>query len=120
LVKDLSELLGWADIVSLHCQPEPDGSPVLGQQEFAWMKDDVVLVNTARGSLVDEEALYSALLDKPKRFAALDVFAVEPYQGKLALLPNVIATPHVASATLESRAQMELESVVNCLKGLQS
>ena len=71
------------------------------------MKPGSRLVNTARGHLVDEAALYDALRSGHLAGAALDVFETEPYTGPLARLPQVLCTPHVATLTKASRAAME-------------
>jgi D-3-phosphoglycerate dehydrogenase len=76
------------------------------------------LINTSRGSLVDESALYAALADGHLAGAALDVFQREPYHGPLTGLANVILTPHIASYTAEARAAMEREAVAHLIGGL--
>jgi len=75
---------------------------------IAMMKDGAILLNTARGPLVDEQALYDALSDRKLRFAALDVAAVEPLPADSLLLsaPNCILTPHMAWAPVESRQRI--------------
>lgn len=80
------------------------------------MKDGAILINTARGALVDYDALYDAL-EAGKLFAAgIDVFEEEPYSGKLTDLDNVILTSHMGSYTFESRVEMEIEAIKNLLK----
>lgn len=107
-LRDLPSLLRDADVVSLHAgRPAAEGA-VLGGRELALMKPGSVLVNTARGFLVDEAALEEALRSGRLAGAALDVFHEEPYAGPLAGLPNVLCTPHVATLTRSSRARMEL------------
>ncbi len=103
----LDEVLARADLVSLHAAGWPEKGPLLGPREFSMMKPGSRLVNTARGFLVDEVALESALRTGRLSAAALDVFEEEPYTGSLGQLPNVLATPHVATLTRASRAQME-------------
>ena len=76
-------------------------------------------MNTSRGNLIDEEALYSALRAKHLAGAALDVYAQEPYQGALRELDEALLTSHIGSFTRETRAVMELESVHNLIKGLK-
>ena len=114
----LNALLTWAHIITLHCNPPEDGSPLFGQDQLAMLKNDAVLVNTARGSLIDEDALCEALLAKPDMTAALDVYRDEPYNGRLREFPNVIMTPHIASAARETRELMDMEAALNCLDGL--
>lgn len=112
------EILSWADIVSLHCS-YLQGQKVITEKELKSMKRDALIVNTSRGALIDEEALYRALKQGVIGGAALDVYSEEPYCGKLRELTNVILTPHVASASKESRMAMEQEAVDNLMKGLQ-
>ncbi len=117
---ELPFLLAQSDLVSIHAGRRPDEGPLIGRSELAMMKRGGYLVNTARGFLVDEAALAEALEAGRLAGAALDVFAVEPYAGPLARLPNVLCTPHVASLTRASRAAMELRSarqIVECFTG---
>jgi D-3-phosphoglycerate dehydrogenase len=83
------------------------------------MKRGAILINTARGQMVDETALYNALKDGHLDGAALDVFPEEPYKGKLCELDNIILTPHVATLTKESRIQMEVEATLNLINFLK-
>lgn len=98
------DLLRTADIVSLHCELNAETATLIGRTALAVMKQDALLVNTARGGLVDEQALLDALDRGALRGAALDVFAVEPPHRPHRLLshPRVLATPHVAAFTHES------------------
>lgn len=109
----LSYLLSHSDIISLHSPPLPDGAPILGENEFSLIKHGAILINTARGSLIDEQALIQALDRGTIRAAGLDVTVTEPYQGPLLRYPQVIITPHVASNTEESRKEMETEAIEN-------
>ena len=111
--RDLESLLRESDLVSLHAARQPEEGPLIGEREFGWMKGGSFLVNTARGSLVDEGALLQALQAGRLAGAALDVFESEPYQGPLARLPLVILTPHVSTLTRASRAAMELRCAQN-------
>ena len=116
--RDLPSLLAEADLVSLHVNRPKDAGVLMGRQEFAAMKSGSRLVNTARGYLVDEAALFDALQSGHLAAAALDVFLDEPYSGRLATLPHVLCTPHVASLTRASRAAMEwrcAQNAVDCL-----
>lgn len=90
----LEEAIRQADIITLHC---PLTEHNAGMIDPSWLKEDVILVNTARAQLVDENDLYEFLKNNPKATAAFDVFWEEPYKGKILELDNFIATPHVAS-----------------------
>jgi phosphoglycerate dehydrogenase-like enzyme len=91
----LDELLARSDFVSLHVPLTESTRNLIGAREFDLMRPGVVLVNTARGAVVDEHALYDALLDGRVGAAALDVFSVEPPVGNPLLdLPTVIVSPH--------------------------
>ena len=110
----LPDLLAASDIVSLHCPAMPGNRPLLSAAEFARMKPGAILVNAARGSLVDESALLDALDKGIVAAAGLDVFAREPHpNGVLVQHPSVIATPHMASATMETRNDMALLALDN-------
>ena len=99
-----------ADVISLHL-PKVAGTPsAIGPEQFAQMKRGVFLVNCARGGVVDETALLSALESGRVAGAALDVFELEPPKElKLVGHPRVIATPHVGASTLEAQARVGLE-----------
>lgn len=114
----LDDLLARADVVSLHA---PGGErPLIGERELALMRDDALLLNTARGSLVDEAALAAALRDGRLGGAGLDVFAEEPPEGsELLALDRVVATPHVGGRTTEAQRRMGELCVRNCLAGLR-
>ncbi|HUG65407.1 MAG TPA: D-glycerate dehydrogenase [Gaiellaceae bacterium] len=104
---DLVELLGDADVVTLHCPLTPQTRHLVDGRAFSAMKSTAVLVNTARGAVVDEEALLRALADGVIAGAALDVFEHEPaVPHELASMENVVVTPHIASATREARLAM--------------
>ncbi len=107
---DLPTLLAAADVVSLHASRRPEDGPLIGRHELSAMKQGGRLINTARGYLVDEQALEEALTLGHLAGAALDVFAEEPYTGPLGRLPQVLATPHVSTLTAASRAAMELRA----------
>ncbi len=113
----MEELLEQADIITIHL----DGSEcILGTKEFEKCKDGVIVVNTARGGLVDERVLLSTLGSGKVACACLDVFEKEPYDGPLAELENVIMTPHIGSYAKEARAEMEEMAVKNLLRGLET
>ncbi len=110
----LDELLAQADVFSLHV-PKTQGA-LLGPAEFAKMKKGVVLVNAARGGVVDEAALLEALNNGTVKAAALDVYAKEPPEDwTLVDHPNVTAAPHIASQAEEGQKRAGLE-VVRLLK----
>ena len=113
-----SELLKWADIISVHTSMCNDGDYIIGKSELDIMNKSSYLVNTSRGRYIDEQALYDALVAGKISGAALDVFSEEPYFGKLCELDNVIVTPHISSSAKEGRVKMEMESVINVLDGL--
>lgn len=115
-LRTLDSLLTECDLVTLHADSAPAAAPLLGRRELGLMKRDAFLVNTSRGTLIDEAALHEALSDGRLGGAALDVFAEEPYSGPLASLPNVLPTPHVATLTRSSRAAMELGAARNVMR----
>ena len=101
---DLDRLISGADILSLHCPASPETHHVLDAGRIAAMKPGAFLVNTARGDLVDEEALIAALAEGRLGGAGLDVYSHEPrVDPRLLALPNVVAMPHLGSATFEGR-----------------
>jgi glyoxylate reductase len=113
--RELDELLGEADAVSLHVPLTPETRGMLNAERLALLRDGACLINTARGQLVDEEALVRELVSG-RIEAGLDVFAHEPeVPRELLALPNVVLTPHVGSATAETRAAMTRVLVDNLL-----
>jgi D-3-phosphoglycerate dehydrogenase len=112
---DLDELLAQSDILSLHLPLNEQTKHIIGDTEFAKMKDGVILVNASRGGTVDEKALYAALESGKVRAAGVDVFEKEPPEEySLIDHPNVIATPHIGAAAKEGqkRAGFEVVSIV--------
>ena len=114
-IVSVDELIRLSDVLTLHLSLDKNNPFRLGREEIRRMKKGSVLINTARGQIIDEMALYGALRDKHLDGAALDVFPEEPYTGKLCELDNVVLTPHIATLTKESRAQMELEATLNLI-----
>src|SRR5437879_2722308 len=111
----LDELLERADVVSLHVPLTPDTRGLLSRDRLALLQDGATLINTARGAIVDEEALIDELVSG-RISAGLDVFTNEPrVPERLLGLPNVVLTPHIASATVETRAAMTRVLVENVL-----
>lgn len=111
----LETLLKEADIVSLHASGKAGDPVLIGRDELAVMKRGAILVNLARGSMVDEGALVKALISGRIAGAGLDVFEKEPYDGPLCDFEEVILTPHSATLAVETRAAMELRCVENAL-----
>lgn len=103
----LSSLLAEADIVSLHCPLTDKTKNLIGKEELDLMKSSAILINTARGALIDSQALYTALTEKKIAAAAIDVLPQEPPTDGNVLLnykeKNLIVTPHIAWATVEAR-----------------
>jgi glyoxylate reductase len=111
----LDELLATSDVVSLHVPLTPETRGLLSRERLALLQDGATLVNTARGAIVDEDALVEELV-AGRISAGLDVFADEPrVPERLLGLSNVVLTPHIASATVETRAAMTRVLVDNVL-----
>ena len=115
---DLGGLLAAADVVTLHCPLTPETRHLIDPDALAAMKPTAVLVNTARGPVVDESALVDALRRRELAGAALDVFEHEPVvPDELLALENVVLTPHIASATSATRHAMGM-LVVSALRAV--
>ncbi|MCP5292612.1 MAG: phosphoglycerate dehydrogenase [Nitrosomonas sp.] len=117
-LQPLTQLLETADIISLHTPYNPELHHLIDAQAIARMKPGALLINAARGGLIDEEALKAALDNGQLSAAALDAFEQEPYQGPLLQCSNLILSSHVGSLARESRQRMELEAAENLLHGL--
>ena len=101
---DLNKILKDADIVSFHCKPNLDGSPIISAKEIAIMKNNVLIINTARGNLVSEIDLNHAIKNNTIGGVALDVFEEEPAKNNILFgLENVLLTPHIAASTAEAQ-----------------
>jgi D-3-phosphoglycerate dehydrogenase len=114
----LDELLSQADIVTLHLPHTPDSHHLLDRKKLRLLKKDAILINAARGGLVDERALCEALQAGQLAGAALDTFEEEPYRGPLRELNNVLLTAHIGSYAREARVMMEQQAWENLLAGL--
>lgn len=112
----MDNLIRRADIVSLHVPLTPETRGMIGQTRLEQMKKGVILVNTARGELIDEEALYNSLVSRHVRCVGLDVLNTEPAHGDnpLFILPNVIVTPHVSWLTSETIERSLAVAIENC------
>ena len=114
----LEKLLAEANVISLHLPYGTDTHHLLDAKMFARMKPDTIIINAARGGLIDETALDEALISGHLGMAALDVFEQEPYHGPLIENDKVILTSHIGSLARESRKRMEIEAAENLLEGL--
>jgi glyoxylate reductase len=117
----LDELLARADVVSVHCALTPATRGLIGARALALMKPSAILVNTARGPIVDQAALVEALRDGRIAAAGLDVFETEPLQpdNPLLGLDNCVAVPHIGSATVATRGRMAAMAADNILAALR-
>jgi (S)-sulfolactate dehydrogenase len=120
---ELDGVLANADVISIHLPLTPETKGLIGKKAFATMKPDAVLVNAARGGVMDEEALVEALKNGKLGGAAIDVFAEEPLRAGAKLFadtPNLILTPHIAGNTVESNGRVSglvAERVIAALEG---
>ena len=115
----LEELLGWADIVSIHCPLTPATKGLIGEKELSMMKPSSVIINVARGGIIDETALANALNNKTIAGAGLDVFSREPLHSSplysLADNYSLVASPHTAWAADEARKVL-IEKIAENIK----
>ncbi len=120
---DLDALLANSDVVSIHLPLTPETKGLIGKHALARMKPDAILINAARGGIMDETALVEALKAGKLGGAAIDVFAEEPLRGAgklFADVPNLILTPHIAGNTVESNGRVSglvAERVMAALEG---
>ncbi|NWK06105.1 D-2-hydroxyacid dehydrogenase [Marine Group I thaumarchaeote] len=119
---DLDTLLSSADYVSFHVPLLDSTRHMINAEKLKMMKNTARIINTARGGVIDEEALYNSLKEGSLAGAALDVFEVEPATGnKLITLPNFIATPHMGAQTKEAQllaANIIAEKIIQILRGV--
>ena len=100
----IDEIIKDSDIISFHCKPNKDGGPIINKNHLSLMKKNCIIINTARGNLVDENDLKNALEKKEIKGAALDVFKNEPLEESgFYNLDNIILTPHIAASTDEAQ-----------------
>lgn len=112
---DLKTALEKADVISIHASGKEE---ILTPETFEWMRDGVVILNCARGNLINEDALYNALKSGKVSDYWGDVFWQEPYEGKLLECENAILTPHISTYNSLCRESMETEAVKNILRDL--
>lgn len=112
----LEKLLKESDIVSVHVPLLPATRHLIGKRELSQMKETAILINTARGPVVDEKALIWAIKSKKIAGCGLDVFENEPHvPHELTTSGNIVLTPHIASATYETRDLMAKLAAVNII-----
>ena len=111
----LPELLAQSDVVSLHCPQTAENARMIDAGALAQMKDGAILINTARGGLLDEQAVADALRSGKLLAAGMDVVSAEPIRADNPLLtaPNCFLTPHIAWAPLETRRRLQAISAEN-------
>ena len=118
---ELDELLGTANVVTLHVPLAPATRGLIGARELSMMRRDAILINTSRGGVVDELALVAALREKRLLGAGIDVFAREPPDGSPLLeLPNVVLSPHIAGISIcseQTMLEMATASILDVMAG---
>ena len=124
-VSDLKAILPKVDFVSIHCPRSPETINMFNAETLGLMKPDAFLVNTARGGIINEDALHHALTAGKLRGAGLDVLDSEPPDpsNKLLALENVIFSPHMAGVTKEASdrmAQTAIENILSVFDGRQN
>lgn len=111
---DLPSVLQQSDFITLHTPLTPETRHLIGKQELAQMKKTAILINTARGAVIDEAALTESLMKREIAGAALDVFEYEPrITEQLYRLDNVVLTPHIGTGTIDARIAMGQEAIDN-------
>ena len=119
--RDLRDIVQKADVVSLHCPPAPDGIPLIGDDILNSTLPGLILINTARAELVNDDAVLRALASEQLSFYALDTFRTEPPPlSELLLHPRVIATPHIGGLTTQSMDRTLRKSVKNIVEVLNT
>ena len=116
----LDELLTQSDFISIHAPLTPQTQHLIGKAQFALMKPTAILINTARGAIIDEKELVTALRERGIAGAGLDVYEHEPLMADgLADLPNVVLAPHIGSASIETRTNMAIMTANNAIAVIQ-
>jgi len=120
-VPSLAELLSRSDFISLHVPLSEENQHLIGPAEFSMMKPTAILINTSRGSVVDQKALYKALKSGKIWAAAIDVTEVEPISpdDPLLTLENIVIAPHIGSASIATRTKMATMAAANLIAGLR-
>jgi len=116
----LADMLPQADFITLHVPLTPKTRHMISSKEFKLMKPGVRIIDCSRGGVIDQEALYNALVTGKVAGAALDVFEEEPPKdNKLLVLPNVIATPHMGAQTFEAQHRASIQIANNIIDALE-
>jgi len=111
----LEELLKTSDVITIHAPICNETHCLVNINTLSEINHNAILINTSRGKIIDEKALFECLKAGNLKGAALDVFEKEPYSGELCSLHNIILTPHIGSYAKEARVSMEIDSVMNIL-----
>ena len=120
IVKQLDEIWQKSDVISLHIPSSAETKSLINKEVLNKVKASLILMNTSRGDLIEENSLLEFLQRNQQAGAYLDVFQQEPYYGPLSKLPNVVVTPHIGTFTQETRVNMEVESVMNLINFFKS
>ena len=110
------ELLEESDVVSVNIPLKKDTRNFITRKELSLMKQHAILINTARGGIVNEDDLYDAVKNKIIAGAAVDVFEQEPYEGKLKGLDDILLTCHMGASTIDSRTDMEVQALEEVIR----
>ena len=110
------EVLKESDVVSVNVPLKEDTKDYITFRDLKIMKPSAILINTARGGIVNEDELYLALSEQIIAGAAIDVFETEPYKGKLRELDNVVLTCHMGASTIDSRTDMEVQAIEEVIR----
>ena len=117
---ELDELISESDIISIHVPLTPDTRNMLGEERIEKLKDGAILINTARGEVVDEQALIRAVKEKGVK-AGIDVYVTEPpdFSSEIFRLDGVLLSPHIAGVTVESQQRFLQETIANVIRYVQ-
>jgi len=119
-ILSLDELISTSDFISLHTPLTKETYHMIDAEKIAHMKPNAIIVNTARGPVIDEQALYEALRERKIAGAGFDVYENEPkLTPGLEKLDNVVLLPHIGSATYETREKMSQIVAVNIIEALE-
>lgn len=110
------EIFEYCDLVSLHIPLTPKSKNLVDANVLRSMKSDAILINTARGGIVNEDDLFAVMRDGHLSMVAIDVFETEPYKGELIELPNIILTSHMGSMSVDCRTRMEIEATAEVVR----